>query len=147
MYIILAIHLGAHIFNVERYVEAYSSRDSANRELLARLSSLRDNPGIGTTYLNFIDTPNTVRKHVHLISLWKYTCIFIESLVKENDIVSWWWGFNTKYKFFSACIRFPLCLRQYESHEKFDTFLQMRYILAFTWNLWKMHSRRFNTQF
>ncbi|XP_062589559.1 uncharacterized protein LOC134251193 [Saccostrea cucullata] len=54
-----AIHLGAHIFNVERYREAYNSRDRENRELLAMLSSYRDNPSVNTTFLNFIDTPNT----------------------------------------------------------------------------------------
>lgn len=54
-----AIHLGAHIFNVERYMEAYNSRDVARRDLLATLSSLRDNPSVPTTYLNFIDSPNS----------------------------------------------------------------------------------------
>lgn len=45
-----AIHTGAHIFNVERYVEAYNSRDLENRQLLRTLSSLPSQPN--GTFLN-----------------------------------------------------------------------------------------------
>lgn len=52
--------MGVYIFNVERYVEVYNSRDEVRRDLLVRLSLLRDNFIVGIIYFNFIDLLNIV---------------------------------------------------------------------------------------
>lgn len=63
---ITAIHTGAHIFNVERYVEAYNSRDLENRQLLRTLSSLPSQPN--GTFLNPFRSGDTVCWYWILIS-------------------------------------------------------------------------------
>lgn len=51
-----AVHVGAHVFNVERYSEAYDS-PSSDKTLLRVLSSLGNSSG--ATYLNPIRSPGT----------------------------------------------------------------------------------------
>ena len=56
----LAIHVGAHVFNVERYAEAYNS--PTDRDLLRALSGLGS--GNSSTYLNPIRSQSTVCIHL-----------------------------------------------------------------------------------
>lgn len=61
------IHIGAHVFNVERYFEAYDSRSLEDRELLRTLSALGPPQH---TYLNFIrqDTGDVILETLKIIS-------------------------------------------------------------------------------
>ncbi|KAK3096832.1 hypothetical protein FSP39_003782, partial [Pinctada imbricata] len=58
IFIQTAIHLGAHVFNVERYLFSWDYAGHNNQDLLRHLSGLPDLQG-ASTYINFIRDPNS----------------------------------------------------------------------------------------